>query len=695
MAIVIASVVLFLPFYNHAQGLYLERLLHEVREATLNHGAIFDRARSTQSEATKALHMRIAAWEKRANAIEAFNNTFPSLGDGTRRSVEQHFDGALSAEGEWRYGLGAYISPTSSKNERGKTHLLAGFDVVSRFGEASHTWADNFYFYTPDNDLIIFAPRRSDRLEFYRQDAPADFNFQNRVFFKHVLPTNNPEREMRCTGLENILYDKTNFRMATGCQLPVDYHGEHIGAFGISFMLDGWLSSAISSPIEGQHPFIIQTTGEMIAHKDLVDRSGGETAAKTFAREIGANALVREIAATGKPSGAFYFEPWRAFVAFASFNGPNWYYVARIPNRQVQNAAFSTVLPSMVFAFFVGAAIVGGICYALHRVISAPLNKLARESRYEIGSTDPTVFSGVERRDEIGELARSFQSRDERYAALLRSLDTKIRLRTDELRSARDAAEKANRAKSTFLANMSHEIRTPLNGIIGMAKVLERSDLSKQDQKRVEVLNTASYSLLEIINNVLDLSKIEADAFDIENISFQIEDVVEAAIATCRQNAEEKGLALSITIDDAARVTLQSDPTKIKTVVVNLLSNAIKFTDIGGVSIGVHLYNESPDHNNEDQCNLEISVKDTGIGIEHDILEKIFQPFAQADSSTTRLYGGTGLGLTICERIARELGGSISAESEKGKGACFTFSVPVRKCMDTAALNRPIDVAAH
>ena len=306
-----------------------------------------------------------------------------------------------------------------------------------------------------------------------------------------------------------------------------------------------------------------------------------------------------------------------------------------------------------------------GDMYTYLETLENYLGTLYRDrAEYEF---EQIIAKGWTHPEDLDVLTRSLEMEMEQKIAL----NDKLNVMSKDLAAAKHSAGIASSAKSSFLANMSHEIRTPMNGILASSELLMDTLLNEEQSELGGLINRSANSLLTILNDILDLSKIEAGKFTFEKVPFNLPEAIRDACDLNSTHAANSEITVDLQIEDGTPTVLLGDPTRIRQVLMNLIGNAIKFTKQGrvGVDVGYDCINET-------RYNVIIEISDTGIGIPKDKIEKIFEDYEQASESTGREYGGTGLGLTICKNLIDMMNGVIEVESEEGKGASFTVTVP-------------------
>lgn len=343
---------------------------------------------------------------------------------------------------------------------------------------------------------------------------------------------------------------------------------------------------------------------------------------------------------------------------------------------------YQHILSALLVIFFVLVGC-GYLVMQLSKSLTRPIQELlhtikqlekgqldSRAHVYKVGEFDQ-LASGINAM--ANALQRStveYQTNLEQATRDLQETLDEMEIRNSELQTGRREALKANIMKSEFLANVSHEIRTPLNGIIGFSELLARTQLTEQQEDYLSTIYTSSDDLLKILNDILDLSKIDAGKLIIEKTDVNLRDVLEEVFARLAPQAAEKELSFNYLIYSDVPVNIVNDPLRLRQILSNLLSNAIKFTKQGGVSARVSLINASDNH-----ASIRFEIQDTGIGMSDEQIQKIFSAFAQGDSSTARNYGGTGLGLVISRALVEAMNGEVTVSSQDGQGSTFTFHI--------------------
>uniref|UniRef100_Q479D2 Virulence sensor protein BvgS n=1 Tax=Dechloromonas aromatica (strain RCB) TaxID=159087 RepID=Q479D2_DECAR len=459
-----------------------------------------------------------------------------------------------------------------------------------------------------------------------------------------------------------------------------DSSGKAIGVIFASLDV-GWLNNELAkiSRPETSRLGLIDNQGYVLArHPDpegWVGRSAAETSFFKMLIQHGGSGLAEEVGFDGVPR----------IYALARFtdtlDGPIHFWLGA--DKESVTAAIDRQL---VRTIAVSAALMlGFLCLAwfiADRWLVKPILAVATAAR-RLRSGDLDARTGLRRsNDELGELLEAF----DHMAEDLAESDRNLRRQAVALERAKGDAEAASAAKSTFLANMSHEIRTPLNGILGMAHLIRRGGLTDEQAKRMDTLQVSSEHLLNIINTILELSKIEAGKFVLEETSVRIETLIANIASILQDRIQAKHLVLRTEVG-ALPANLLGDATRIQQALLNYAGNAVKFTETGSIALRV-----LPLEEDADSVLIRFEVQDTGIGIAPEVMPKLFTAFEQADATSTRKYGGTGLGLAITQKIAKLMGGDAGVESTLGVGSTFWFSVRLKKGKQASAMygNQPM-----
>ncbi len=653
-----ASLSAFAVFQSELAHRQISFLSQYVQERTDNLNRRFTGLLALHRSAIDTLQRRESLM-KPGEAETLIDRNFPLRADGTRRSRPEDFTGSVSQGERLIYGMGAFLANGAHIPPAEVRAIAGAYPIVSSFGQAVHGDYDNFYFFTPNNRLIMFGPDRPDHLMFYREQAPANLDFSHEEMSRIIQPAANPAGATRCTSLQRLIQEKASARVGLACLTPAYVHGAFVGAFGSTISATALFKDAVGVSLPGATSLILRSDGQLLAYPGSMSKGGAsEGQVADYARRLKLSDLARQVQASHAKHGVLVSADGKQIVAFGRLSGPGWYYLVTYPAAAVTLSAARSALVILALGLIASLLQTLVILRMARRAITRPLQELATSCDARAPAAAAAALEA--RRDEIGVLARALRGERDRADELLASLEQRVGERTAEL-------EKANEEKSRFLANMSHELRTPLNGVIAVSETLAREQTSPRNHELAQLIVASGRLLEQVLTDILDFSKIEAGEMRMERQPFDLATVISRVAELHRASAEAKGVGLSWEITAGAEGCYLGDSVRLTQVLSNLLSNAVKFTTVGRVALKVAC----------DDGVLRVEVSDTGIGFDEAAKARLFHRFEQADLSIRRRFGGTGLGLAICQSLVSLMGGEIDARSVLGEGATFTVHLPL------------------
>lgn len=581
-----------------------------------------------------------------------------------------------------------YINPPNSFDFQTEQRFLRWHKLLSDYGK---TWDSLF-----KNVYILFASANS--LIIHWQEYPwwcehtsADFQLTQQEYFQVSDIKNNPKREPVWT---QMYYDKSSAKWMVSAIVPIDWQGEHLVSLGHDIEFNELLERTSKHKyLEQSYNIIFHKDGRLISHptwnEEIIARKGNFSI-----QENGDEELQRIYNIALQNSGRIVRdEPSHTYLAISEIDAPEWYFITVLPKSIFTIVAWESAQYILLLSLVALVIVIYIIYSILHYQVTEPLSQFLIATR-RLGESDFDISLDMQRKDELGQLADSFRA----MATYLMDRETQLveysnelESYMEELRGAKEQAEAANLTKSQFIANMSHELRTPLNAIIGYSEMLQEdaAELGEKNFERdLHKIHSAGKHLLSLINDVLDISKIEAGKMELYLEVFDLHTMLEEVITTIQPIASRQNNQVVVNYEtDLGQ--MHADLTKVRQSLLNLLSNACKFTEQGIIYISAKRETAA----DKDIDWVEFKIQDNGIGMTQEQQQKLFQAFTQADASTTRKYGGTGLGLVITKRFTEMMGGMIQVSSEFGRGSVFIVRLPCHhKRMESQEKNYDLEL---
>ena len=668
--VVISTAISYWHLISHLESQTLGQLEKYIVQRGQGESTLFKLAQDNQATFKSEFLARLQELGN-DDPQQRFDRLFETRADGTTRLRPEFFYGQKTADGAIEKNTSGIIGKNVKITPDLRRRMVVAYDLINSYGPAWSNRFINLYVSTPENTNVVRWPGTP-----WGLDANADIDMTQEEWVYVADFQHNPSRKTAWTGL---YYDAVAKASMVSCETPVDINDRHLITIGHDILVNELFDRAINERLSGAYNLIFREDGRLIVHPEHMAEI--QQKAGLFDILTSSDRHIQQIfkLVTNAPSGQIVLENTqdREYLAITRLEGPNWYFVTVYPKALLSEMAGDTAGFILLLGGLSLLVEITVLFFVLQKQVAKPLKKLIQATeKVSAGNFDTQL--NIARQDELGRLAYSF--------------NTMAR----EVQTREMSLQQANRLKDEFLANTSHELRTPLNGIIGLAESLidgATGELPPATRSNLVMIISSGRRLASLVNDILDFSKLRHKNLELQLKPVDLRSIADVVLTLSQPLVGAKDIQLVNAIPESLPPA-NADENRLQQIFHNLIGNAIKFTESGTVEVSAAMVDISGGNEAyRDKEQLAITISDTGIGIPEDKFDRIFESFEQAEGSTAREYGGTGLGLAVTTQLVELHEGTIYVKSEVGKGSQFTVTLPIAR--GSAAQSRSVPAVSE